>query len=147
MSFNRLFGAAAIATVIAGLALAFTFLGTPSHQRLVALDDVRVSDLQRTASLLRDRYPSSALPIHLPRDLALQDPVTKQSYEYRRVDATRYVVCVRFNHKKRGGGYAGVKDIAAVFMVGRFDHFVDKAQEPCAGATYAPFPELQKLSR
>jgi hypothetical protein len=32
-------------------------------------------------------------------------------------------------------------------MVGRFDHFVDKAQEQCAGAAYTPFPELQKLSR
>ena len=59
----------------------------------------------------------------------------------------RYVVCVRFNGKKRGGGYAGVKDIAAVFMVGRFDHFQERVQEQCAGATYAPFPELQKLSR
>ena len=59
----------------------------------------------------------------------------------------RYVVCLRFNAKKRGNEYAGVKEIAAVFMVGRFDHFVDKAQEPCAGASYAPFPELKKLSR
>lgn len=59
----------------------------------------------------------------------------------------RYVVCLRFNAKKRGNEYAGVKEIAAVFMVGRFDRFVDKAQEPCAGAAYTPFPELQKLSR
>jgi hypothetical protein len=59
----------------------------------------------------------------------------------------RYVVCVRYNAKKRGNDYAGVKEIAAVFMVGRFDRFVDKAKEPCAGAAYAPFPELQKLSR
>jgi hypothetical protein len=59
----------------------------------------------------------------------------------------RYVVCLRFNAKKRGDQYAGVKEIAAVFMVGRFDRFVDKAQEQCAGAAYAPFPELQNLSR
>jgi len=62
-------------------------------------------------------------------------------------NSSRYVVCVRFNGKKRGGGYAGQKEMAAVFMVGRFDRFIDKAQEPCAGANYAPFPELQKLSR
>jgi hypothetical protein len=59
----------------------------------------------------------------------------------------RYVVCVRFNAKKRGNEYAGEKELAAVFMGGRFDHFLDKAQEHCAGTTYAPFPELQKLSR
>jgi hypothetical protein len=62
-------------------------------------------------------------------------------------NSQRYVVCLRFNAKKRGNEYAGVREIAAVFMVGRFDHFVEKAQEPCAGATYAPFPELHKLSR
>jgi hypothetical protein len=76
------------------------------------------------------------------RDAAIAEPALKTIS-----NTTRYVVCVRFNAKKRGGGYAGVKDIAAVFMVGRFDHFVDKAQEPCAGATYTPFPELQTLSR
>jgi hypothetical protein len=60
---------------------------------------------------------------------------------------SRYVVCVRFNAQKRGKDYAGTKEIAAVFLVGRFDRFVDKAQEPCAGVTYAPFPELEKLKR
>jgi hypothetical protein len=96
VSFNRLFGVAAFGTVLAGVALAFTFLGTPAHQRLVALDDVRVSNLQRTASLLHDRYPSGGLPARLPEDLALKDPATKQNYEYRRVDAKRYVICAAF---------------------------------------------------
>jgi hypothetical protein len=32
-------------------------------------------------------------------------------------------------------------------MVGRFDHFVDKAKELCADASFTPYPELQKLSR
>jgi hypothetical protein len=76
------------------------------------------------------------------RDAEIAEPALKTIG-----NAPRYVVCVRLNAKKRGGGYAGVKDMAAVFMAGRFDHFVEKAQEPCAGATYAPFPELQKLSR
>jgi hypothetical protein len=76
------------------------------------------------------------------RDAAIAEPALKAIG-----NTTRYVVCVRFNGKKRGGGYAGVKDIAAVFMVGRFDHFQERVQEQCAGATYAPFPELQKLSR
>ena len=62
-------------------------------------------------------------------------------------NTTRYIVCVRFNAKKRGGGYAGEKEVAAVFMVGRFDRFVEKPQEACIDANYAPFPEMQKLSR
>ena len=76
------------------------------------------------------------------RDAAIAQPAIKAVGGLQ-----RYVVCVRFNAKKRGNEYAGVKEIAAVFMVGRFDRFVDKAKDQCAGATYAPYPELQKLSR
>jgi hypothetical protein len=62
-------------------------------------------------------------------------------------NSRRYVVCLRFNAKKTGKDYAGMRDVAAVFVASRFDHFVDPAKDACAGATYTPFPELQKLSR
>jgi hypothetical protein len=65
--------------------------------------------------------------------------------------AKRYVVCVRFNPKKTRNDYAGIKEIAAVFIAGRFDRFVETAHgsihDECAGSVYAPFPELEKLSR
>lgn len=96
MSFNRLFVAATFAIVIAGVAAAFTFLGTPSYERLVALDDVRVSDLQRVASLLHEKYPNGNLPARLSEGMTLRDPVTKQPYQYRRVDGKRYVLCAVF---------------------------------------------------
>jgi hypothetical protein len=76
------------------------------------------------------------------RDAAIAEPALRTIN-----NTTRYVVCLRYNAKKRGGGYASEKEVAAVFMVGRFDHFVEKPQEACAGANYTPFPELQKLSR
>jgi hypothetical protein len=76
------------------------------------------------------------------RDAEIASPALKTVGSY-----PRYVVCLRFNARKRGAEYAGVKEIAAVFLVGRFDHFLDKATEQCAGASYAPFPELQKLTR
>jgi len=100
------------------------------------------------------------------RDAGLAEPALKPVG-----NAKRYVVCVRFNAKKHGKDYAGPKEVAAVFMVGRFDHFEaarepphgsshepspeaslqapwhEAPHEPCAGATYAPFPELEKLSR
>ena len=62
---------------------------------------------------------------------------------------TRYVACVRFNGKRKANEYAGVKEVAAVFIVGRFDQFVEQApaREICAGVAYAPFPELENLSR
>jgi hypothetical protein len=59
---------------------------------------------------------------------------------------TRYVACLKFNAKKNAKDYAGVKEVAAVFLAGRFDQFVDTPKDLCAGVTYAPFPELQKLS-
>jgi hypothetical protein len=76
------------------------------------------------------------------RDAAISEPALKSIG-----GKTRYVVCLRFNGKQSGNSYAGVKDVAAVFLAGRFDQFVEKANEPCADATYAPFPELGKLTR
>jgi hypothetical protein len=62
---------------------------------------------------------------------------------------THYVACLRFSAKESNGAYAPVKEIAAVFLVGRFDDFVDgaPARETCAGVTYEPFPELGNLQR
>lgn len=96
MSFNRLFVAATFAIVIAGVAAAFTFLGTPSYERLVALDEVRVTDLQRIASLLHDKYQTGNLPDRLSEGMMLKDPVTKRAYQYRRVDGKHYVLCAVF---------------------------------------------------
>jgi hypothetical protein len=66
----------------------------------------------------------------------------------------RYVVCLRFNAKKRGAEYAGTKELSAVFVAGRFDRFAEipkgehaDERDRCAGAAYASFPELEKLSR
>jgi len=81
------------------------------------------------------------------RDAGIGEPALKPV-----ADVKRYVVCLRYNAKtrfdakKRSTDYAGVKENAAVFVSGRFDRFAE-ARETCTGATYAPFPELEKLSR
>jgi hypothetical protein len=79
------------------------------------------------------------------RDTGLSEPVLKP------VERTmRYVACLRFNGKRNATEYAGVKQVAAVFLAGRFDHFVEQSRESrelCDNATYAPFPELEKLPR
>ncbi len=77
------------------------------------------------------------------RDAGISDPSLKPVGG----GAKRYVVCLRFNAKKRGNDYAGARDFAAVFIAGRFDHFAETAHEQCAGAAYTPFPELERLSR
>lgn len=76
------------------------------------------------------------------RDASISEPMLKEvGY------ATRYVVCLRFNGKRDNGNYAGVKQIEAVFLAGRFQDFVDAPREPCQTASYAAFPELEQLKR
>ena len=78
------------------------------------------------------------------RDAAISEPALKTIG-----NASRYMACVKFNAKRDGGNdYAGSKEVAAVFQVGRFDRFIEMTKETkdlCAGAVYAAFPELQKL--
>lgn len=74
------------------------------------------------------------------RDAAISDPMLKQVG-----DDARYVVCIQANAKLNGNTYAGVKEFAAVFLAGHLDHFDDKAQQICAGVSYTPFPQLEKL--
>ena len=75
------------------------------------------------------------------RDAAISVPAMKSPG-----NLSRYVVCLRFNPKNSAGEYAGPREIAAVFLAGRLDRFIDTPKEECTGATYAAFPELQKLS-
>jgi hypothetical protein len=80
------------------------------------------------------------------RDAGISEPALKSFGA-----SKRYVVCVRYNARKVRNEYAGLKDVAAVFVAGRFDRFAetahDTANDQCAGMTYAAFPELEKLSR
>jgi hypothetical protein len=62
----------------------------------------------------------------------------------------RYVACVRYDARKSGGDYAGVKVGAAVYSSGKLDRFLDTPRETgeiCKDAAYQPFPELQQLTR
>ena len=76
------------------------------------------------------------------RDAGISPPALKPVGDH-----PRYVVCVRFNAKKARNVYAGAKVAAAMFLAGRLDHMLDAAHEQCAGAAFAPFPDLQKLTR
>jgi hypothetical protein len=59
----------------------------------------------------------------------------------------RYVSCLRFTPRESDGSYRDPRERALLFVDGRLDRVVENASEPCAGATYQPFPELEKLSR
>jgi hypothetical protein len=62
----------------------------------------------------------------------------------------RYMVCLRYNARDNTGVYMGMKTGVAVYVSARLDDFIDQpkqVKELCKDAVYAPFPELEKLTR
>ena len=76
------------------------------------------------------------------KDAAMAEPVQRTVG-----GRLRYVVCLRYNAKDTDGSYRGVRERAVLFVDARLDRIVEDASEPCAGAAYAPFPELEKMVR
>jgi hypothetical protein len=76
------------------------------------------------------------------RDAALAEPVQRTVG-----GRLRYITCVRFTARESDGAYRPMRERAIVYVDGRLDRVLENAGEPCAGATYAPFPELEKMSR
>jgi hypothetical protein len=60
---------------------------------------------------------------------------------------SRYVGCLRYTARDADGSYREPRDRAILFVNGRLDRAVENAAELCAGAAFAPFPELEKMSR
>jgi len=59
----------------------------------------------------------------------------------------RYVACVRYNPRQTDGRLRGLQEQAVLFVDGRLDRVLEEIDDTCAGAAYAPFPELEKLTR
>jgi hypothetical protein len=59
----------------------------------------------------------------------------------------RYISCLRFTPRESDGSYGDPRERGLLFVDGRLDRVVENASEPCTGATYQPFPELEKMSR
>ncbi len=146
--FHDLFFGSSIALVF-GLALA---VGGCSHgQGLNVMassaddDDVNARPANYKPDILRAMHAYLNDPTGI-RDAGIAEPALKSFGA-----SKRFVVCVRCNAKKSRNEYIGVKEVAAVFVAGRFDRFVETAHDTpndqCAGTTYAAFPELEKLSR
>jgi len=76
------------------------------------------------------------------RDAGISEPALKPVGP-----GERYVVCVRFNPKRAGGGYAGAKDHLVIYAGGKLDRYIETAGESCKDAAYAAFPELERIKR
>jgi hypothetical protein len=59
----------------------------------------------------------------------------------------RFVSCLRFTPRESDGSYRELRERAILYVNGRLDRMVENASDICAGAVYAPFPDLEKLTR
>jgi hypothetical protein len=124
------------ATLLLG---AFFALAACSHQDSNVDPDLNAYPAHYKADILAAMHVYLNDPTGI-RDAAIADPALKDTG-----DGTRYTVCLKFSAKKSNTAYTGVREIVAVFLVGRFDHFIETPKDLCAGANYTPFPELQNL--
>lgn len=88
---------------------------------------------------LMHTYLNNPVGVH---DAGMADPVLRE------VGGRQfYVSCLRYTPRESDGSYKTVRERAVVFVNGRGDRVLDRASELCAGAVYAPFPELEKMTR
>ena len=59
----------------------------------------------------------------------------------------RYISCLRYNAKDTDGSYRGSRERAILYVDARLDRIIEDVSEICAGAVYAPFPEMEKMAR
>jgi hypothetical protein len=76
------------------------------------------------------------------RDASMAEPVLRE------VGGRQfYVSCLHFTPRETDGSYKAMRERAVVYVNGRADRVIDRANELCAGAVYVPFPELGKMTR
>jgi hypothetical protein len=100
----------------------------------------RFPDNYRTEVLAFMRtYLNNPVGVH---DAAMAEPVQRTVG-----GRVRYITCLRFTPRESDGSYRASRERAILYISGRLDRIVENAGEVCAGSVYAPFPELEKLTR
>ena len=89
----------------------------------------------------------SFLKTYLNNPVGVRDAVMAEPVERVVGGRLRYVACLRFSPREADGGYRDPRERGILFVDGRLDRIIENAAEPCAGVAYAPFAELEKLTR
>ena len=87
------------------------------------------------------------LKTYLNNPVGVRDAVMAEPVERVVGGRLRYLACLRFSPREPDGGYREPRERAILFVDGRLDRIIDNAAEPCAGVAYAPFAELEKMTR
>jgi hypothetical protein len=100
----------------------------------------RFPDNYRTEVLaFMKTYLNNPVDVH---DAGMADPVQRSVG-----GRLRYVSCLRFTPREADGSYREPRERAILYVNGRLDRVVENASDLCAGAAYAPFPQLEKMTR
>ena len=83
---------------------------------------------------------------YLNNPVGVRDAVMAEPMQRTVGGRLRFVSCLRFTMRDSGGSYRESRS-AVLFVDGRLDRVIENAGEPCAGAVFAPFPELERLTR
>jgi hypothetical protein len=126
----------------------------------IALSACAASDEGKSITFTDDRGVSSQpfprnyrtevlafLKTYLNNPVGVRDAVMAEPVERVVGGRQRYVVCLRFSPREADGGYREPRERALLFVDGRLDRILENAAEPCVGAAYAPFAELEKMTR
>ncbi len=84
-------------------------------------------------------YLNNPVGVH---DAAMAEPVLRTIG-----GRPRYITCLRFSARQSDGSYHTPRDRAVVYVDGRLDRMLEHPSDLCAGAEYAAFPELEKMTR
>jgi hypothetical protein len=117
------------------------------------------SDDSRSTSFLEDSNANQPFPdnyrsemlafmrTYLNNPVGVRNAVMADPVQRTVGGRVRYVSCLRFSEQQSDGTYREARERAVLFINGRLDRVVQNAPEVCAGVTYAPFPELEKMTR
>jgi hypothetical protein len=84
-------------------------------------------------------YLNNPVGVH---DAAMAEPVMRDVN-----GKMRYISCLRYSARESDGSYREPHESAVLFVNGRLDRMIEKGGELCAGVAFAPFPELEKMTR
>jgi hypothetical protein len=126
----------------------------------IALAGCLGSEDSRTTSFMEDsggatrRYPDNYraellafMRTYLNNPVGVRNAEMAEPVQRTVAGKQRYVSCLRYYPRESDGTYREIRERAVMYVNGRLDRLAENAAELCAGAAYAPFPDMEKMQR
>ena len=117
-------------------------------------EDSRTTTFMEDSGGAAPRYPDNYRPellafmrTYLNNPVGVRNAEMAEPVQRTLGGRVRYVSCLRFYPRESDGTYHEMRERAVMYVNGRLDRLVENASEICAGAVYAPFPEMEKMQR